>query len=650
MMNRLADFVSRKGIRAAVLVAAVALLLCSTVGGTLAYVVAKTPTITNTFTSGITPYGSLTISKTLEHPFGDDYVLPNNDNVVFSFNVDLGTDNANKTFGQGTSTLTANDNGVVSVQVKAGYSATIDGIPAGTKATVTETTERTGFSVEGDASQTATIAAAETAQVAFTNVYAPAAANYAATVTGTKELSGRDWQEGDSFTYLLEYFDGKKWVEVAKQDTKCELDSQGKPVSDSIAFDFTNDVAEIIKGTAGTHQFRVTEVDGTIPGMALDETVSLFTIVVGDADMDGSLELQSTSTTSSNTKVDENHNVFILFKGTYAPEGSTEVIVPVEKKLTDMSGQGRDAAGFTFGAYDKDGKLVEQAAPTDANGDTSLRFTFDADDVGKTFAYTVKEIDADEAGMTYDDASYTVRIAVTDNLDGAVSAQVVDEADKPVKDTTLAFANTYDPADASMTIAGTKRLDGRNLKAGEFSFSLYETGVGFALPEGAKPLATAKNDGSGAFAFGKLTYSTVGTHRYVVTEDASEPLEGVTYDEARYLITVTVTDEGGSLKATQDIRLANGSAAKAIAFENAYAASPAPGPEEPEQPEQPIAPTPDDGQGDGDAGNEPADQPADTSSMAKTGDNLGPVVIAVVAMAIVAAAVAVIAALHTRRR
>lgn len=645
MMSWLADFVSRKGTRAALLVAAVALLLCSVVGGTLAYVVAKTPTVTNTFTSGVTPYGSLTISKTLEHPFGDSYELPDNGNAEFSFAVDLGKENAGKAFGQGTSTLTANDEGVVSVQVKAGYPATIDGIPAGTKATVTETTERTGFSVKGDAVQTATIAAAETAQVSFTNVYTPAAADYAATVTGTKELSGRAWQEGEGFTYLLEYWDDGKWVEVARQSTECKLDADGKPVADSIAFDFTDEVAKIIAGTPGTHQFRVTEVAGTIPGVALDTAESLFTVVVDDADMDGSLELQSTSTTSANTKVDDSYNVTILFKGTYAPEGSVEVVIPIEKALADASGQGRDASGFTFGAYDKDGKLAAQSTVTDGSGDASLRLVFDADDAGKTFVYTVKEIDADEAGMTYDDATYTVRIAVTDNLDGTVSAQVVDEAGSPVKDVTLAFANTYDPADASTTIKGVKTLDGRDLKAGEFSFSLYEAGEGFALSESAKPLATAKNDADGSFSFGKLTYSSVGTHRYVVVENASDPLEGVTYDKASYFITVTVTDEGGHLRATQDIRLANGSAVDAIAFENTYVKAPAPAPEEPEEP---ATPEPDDGQ-DNDDSEPAADQPADTSS-AKTSDNLGPIVVAVVAVAVLAAAVAIVAALRGRRR
>lgn len=646
MARRIAASFRTQGIKALVLVAALMVLVCSTVGGTLAYVVAKTPTVVNTFTSGVTPYGSLTVSKTLDHPFGDDYTLPDNGNAEFSFAVDLGAENAGKTFGQGTSSLTANDEGVVSVQVKAGYSATIDGIPAGTKATVTETTARDGFSVKGDASQIATIDAAEAAQVDFTNVYTPSAANYSATVTGTKQLSGLDWQEGDGFTYLLEYFDGAKWVEVARQSTSCTLDANGKPDPASIAFDFTEDVAKIVADTPGTHQFRVTEVDGTIPGVALDEMESLFTIVVGDADLDGSLELQSTFTASNNTTVDDQHNVAILFKGAYAPEGSAEVTIPIEKTLADTSGQGRDAAGFTFGAYDEGGKLVAQSTATDGNGNASLRFVFDADDEGKTFAYTIKEIDSDEAGMTYDHTSHAVRIAVVDNLDGTVSAQVVDDADKPVKDAALTFKNTYDPADASTTITGTKRLDGRDLKAGEFSFSLYEAGEGFAVSDDVKPRATAKNKADGTFAFDKFTYSTVGTHRYVVAEDVSDPREGVTYDEAAYLITVTVTDEGGRLKATQDIRLASGSAVDAIAFENAYKA-PASGSEEPEEPEQPIAPEPDDGS---DAGDESANQPADTSSMAKTSDDLGSIVVVVVAIAAVAAVVAVIAACRSRRR
>ena len=123
-------------------------------------------------------------------------------------------------------------------------------------------------------------------------------------------------------------------------------------------------------------------------------------------------------------------------------------------------------------------------------------------------------------------------------------------------DRTRAYVNTFVsglPEVATMTVEGTKTLEGRSLVAGEFDFALFETGADFEVDEGAEPIATARNDAQGAFSFDALEYGEEGTFRYVVREvvpeegsDARDPYVG--YDETEYRIAVEVTEVDGALQ------------------------------------------------------------------------------------------------------
>ena len=76
------------------------------------------------------------------------------------------------------------------------------------------------------------------------------------------------------------------------------------------------------------------------------------------------------------------------------------------------------------------------------------------------------------------------------------------------------------------------------MKAGQFSFGLYEVdGEGKVAGE---PVQVAQNASDGTVAFAPLSFSEVGTHTYVIRElpgkDAS-----LNYDQAEYNYTVKVT-------------------------------------------------------------------------------------------------------------
>ena len=121
-----------------------ALLIATfTVGSTYAYMITGTPSLTNLFVNGVNPTGDLVIQKSVSHPFGDTYTLP--ENLKFSYEVDLGADYANKTVRTTQGEITADENGVISVTVAAGGRTSVFDINKDTAVKVTEVMIPAGF-------------------------------------------------------------------------------------------------------------------------------------------------------------------------------------------------------------------------------------------------------------------------------------------------------------------------------------------------------------------------------------------------------------------------------------------------------------------------------------------------------------------------
>ena len=153
--------------------------------------------------------------------------------------------------------------------------------------------------------------------------------------------------------------------------------------------------------------------------------------------------------------------------------------------------------------------------------------------------YTIVENVGDTGGITYDDAVFTVKVTVVDNGNGTLTATV--DYNTPV-----AFENTYTQASAQVSFKGNKVLSGdwSNVPAANkiFNFELYETGSDFAISGNPSKYTSNRTDGS--FTFGTLTYTTEGTHYYVILEQAGNASKGITYDSTKYNITVKVEDDG----------------------------------------------------------------------------------------------------------
>lgn len=276
-----------------------------------------------------------------------------------------------------------------------------------------------------------------------------------------------------------------------------------------------------------------------------------------------------------------------VFTNIYNVSGTAETVIRGVKTLNVIRGQKLLTGGaFTFGLYEGTDTTAEpiDTVTNRANGGFVFdTITYTADQVGKTFTYTVKEIapagateNADGTytlnGVTYTNASFQVQVEIVDNGDGTISA-----VQSVVGGGTVAFTNDYEAAPTSYTISGKKGLDGRDLKAGEFTFHLYETGDDFVVS--GTPAVTT-NAADGTFSFAAMTYDTVGTYYYVVREyipavDAADRLGGVHYDAGVYQITVQVSDSGtGKLTAVATL-YRPGSTATEVVFRNSYTTEPA---------------------------------------------------------------------------
>lgn len=181
-----------------------------------------------------------------------------------------------------------------------------------------------------------------------------------------------------------------------------------------------------------------------------------------------------------------------------------------------------------------------------------------------TFTYTVTE-SGSAPGVT-NDTNATRKVSYTVSDDGAGHLSVKREGDDGAAFT---FTNTYGvaPTDSSVTdqVKTVKRLTGRDLAAGEFTFELLEDGVA---------VASGTNDVNGNVTLSPIRYEAPGTHTYMLREACPNALglyKGVTYDGTTYTVVTTVSDNGdGTLTATHKLEGTTESAG----FTNKYHAMP----------------------------------------------------------------------------
>ena len=349
------------------------------------------------------------------------------------------------------------------------------------------------MSEEDDAKLDCTVVYDDGSAPTFTNAYR---AKGGFKASATKKLEGRDLKVGE-FSFELVDADGKV---AATAENKAD---------GSVSF------PEVELDAAGEYRYAIREAKGDKPGVAYDENEYGLTVAAIDSG-DGALKCEVSYEDGSAPTFTNKYEA----KGSFKAEASKTL-------------EGRDlkAGEFEFELVDKDGKVV---AIAENGADGKVEFPEVGLTAAGTYGYRIREARGDKPGVSYDGNEYGLTVAATDNGDGTLKCDVsYDGGEAPT------FTNRYE-ARGSFKAQATKRLEGRELKAGEFEFELI--GLNDDGAEG-DVVATAENDAAGNVVFPAVEVASAGTYRYRVREKAGSE-SGVTYDIATYDLTVKAVDNG----------------------------------------------------------------------------------------------------------
>ena len=382
-----------------------------------------------------------------------------------------------------------------------------------------------------------------------------------ATISADKTLNGRNLKDGE-FTFELatrpttgngtvlqtktNNADGTIPFDALSYRTSADAAGNGVILSKAVQAGYAVKSTNNDGKTVYTLSYRVSETKGNLGGVSYTDTTFDFNVIVTD-NGDGKLKAE--------TQYPQDKNKF-EFINTYSTGEPIPMDIKGSKVLNHAEGlTPNDITGkFTFTL-----EAVTQGAPmpksttakNDANGNVDFgNITFDLDLLknvnpaadgsrSKTFEYKVTE-SGSAAGVTNDTKkTKTFKITLTDDGNGGLTATC-----DPKEGPKFTFTNTYSvgelPSSITDQIKIDKKLTGRDLKKGEFTFELLEDG---------QVVATGSNDASGNVTFNKITYAEPGQHTYTVRE-VNNGLGGVTYDDQAYTVYTQIIDQGnGKLKA-----------------------------------------------------------------------------------------------------
>ena len=244
------------------------------------------------------------------------------------------------------------------------------------------------------------------------------------------------------------------------------------------------------------------------------------------------------------------------FNNTYDAKGSVTLTATKTIKVADgFDHTTKPADGeFTFDLKDAAGNVIA-TANNDADGKINFTRDFKLSDLdgaaSKDFTYTIVEQPGAEAGMVYDNHPLTYKVTVTDGGNGALNAKAIVTSTSGSE----TFTNTYQPAATGLALGAQKSYAKKDdntpivLKAGEFTFDVYEGNLTAEQLKGKQPVRTATNDANGSVGFDAFSYAKPGTHEYTIVERKGD-LAYVTYDAAVHHAVVTVADNAGTLQAS----------------------------------------------------------------------------------------------------
>lgn len=420
---------------------------------------------------------------------------------------------------------------------------------------------------------------------AFENSYSPKPAT--AVISGTKVFQGRAMAKAESFGFGLVPA-SKAATDAFGADFPKQATVGGLANGDSKGFDFD----ELWFAKPGTYTFKMAE--NAYRGEALNSEAAQSSHIAFDTH-ECLVTVKVTDDHSGTLQAEVSYDGGATFTNVYSEEKTYGSFGGLAVKKT-LEGRTMHAGEFAFSIEGADDaskallKLIDEdcsgvlqfSNPNDrAAGVADVMkpiddITFTQADAGKTFEFVVSEVVPGDggklAGVTYDEATHKVKIAVSlkdgMNLDVAtyVDGKLVERGTP-----TVAFTNTYALANteyATTNFGLNKVLEGRDWTENDsFSFEITAETQGAPMPSGGETATvqpTSAKDGEAvAFDFGNITFTasdmlvdggavTSKTFVYTVNETKPNPAKaGIQYSTNVAKIYVTVTDDGeGHLVAT----------------------------------------------------------------------------------------------------
>lgn len=510
----------------------------------------------NTNTPGLeTKEGSLLVSKEIQ--LTEDQGTTIDTNKEFEFTLSLSGQDNQPLSGEYEFVKSDNTTGTIknddTFTLKHGENLVINGLPEGTKYSVTES-KAEGY-VASNETLNGTISEAKQSEASFVNTYGTSA------VTGvpqgfelTKVFTGHEWTSDYAFEFKLEAGTNDAGVTTPMPDeTTKTVSAPDQGSKDTATFDF----GAITYTKVGTYNYTVSEVTGDNDGITYSDNVAEITVNVTD-NKDGTLSAKATLKEGTG-----------VFTNTYSAKGTTSIEV-----TKDLKGRNNDewidgdAFTFTLAStqdYGADVVMPQSTTLTIDKDTVDHKASFGDITFNKAgdYEFKVTEVNDSKANVTYSTEEYTVSVHVEDeNGNGSftVTPTIRNKAGEKVE--SIVFENTYTPSSVVLTgenaIHGTKTLTGRNSNENEtFNFALTEDEnndkSGYTIAENGNVASVGSlTDGQASgFNFGDITFTKRGTYTFYVSEVLPEganesngyTLEGVTYDNHKETVTVTVTDD-----------------------------------------------------------------------------------------------------------
>lgn len=413
----------------------------------------------------------------------------------------------------------------------------------------------------------------------FKNTYSVAPLDAELDFDLSKVISGRDWTDGDEFSFTITApedapLPDPATVTVSKKDAK-----------DGIA---AIKFGKIHYAAAGTYKYEIRENAGSTVGMTYDAHVATAEVTVtenGDGSLTANVTKKENGRFTNTYRTELNYTaagglwLSKYLDGRPMTEGQfTFTVTPADEASAN-------ALGLLPGANNFKSPATAEATVglIDILAGHEVKFT--QADAGKTFTYTVAEKNDGKPGYTYDDAVRTVTIAIVDDTAGTLTATttvsggpegthetVHKSGENKVEKALVPFHNSYSattntPGGTAAQVVATKTLTGRPMADGEFWFGIAYQGELVAY-ENLKP-----NIG-GHVSFDTLHYDTkmlanleaaglayrtdkdgklAWTINYTAYEDLFGLPNGVSATTWSFGFKVIVVDNGdGTLTATVD--------------------------------------------------------------------------------------------------